>query len=308
MDVRDRRLVSIFFAACLLLCCGSRAVAQAPPNPAPVAPATLTEEAGKSLTEVNKQLTNPISSFWSVTFQENTYWLNLPTGHDDRNQINTTFQPVLPVSLTDNWNLITRPVFSVLNSNPYINPDSGNIHRVTGFGDTVVVSMLSPNENLVGRWLFAAGPTFIFPTASNSRLGQNKWQMGPAGVFGYLGEKFIAGVFPQQWFSTGGPGSNTTSQLNLQYFASYFLPGGWSVGTSPSILVNWYANKSGNMLTFPIGASVSKVIKIGPLPIRIAVQPQYMPVHPDAFGQKWNIQVAVAPVIPKLIKGNVLDW
>jgi hypothetical protein len=50
------------------------------------------------------------------------------------------------------------------------------------------------------------------------------------------------------------------------------------------------------------------VIKVGALPIRIAVQPQYMPVHPDAFGQKWNIQVIVAPVIPKLIKGNLLDF
>ncbi len=59
------------------------------------------------------------------------------------------------------------------------------------------------------------------------------------------------------------------------------------------------------MLTFPIGVSVSKVIKLGPLPVRFAVQPQYMPVHPDAFGQKWNIQVTVAPVIPKLIKGNI---
>jgi len=72
--------------------------------------------------------------------------------------------------------------------------------------------------------------------------------------------------------------------------------------------VNWYANKSGNMLTFPIGVSVAKVIKIGPLPIRLAIQPQYMPVHPNAFGQKWNIQVTVAPVIPKLIKGNVLEF
>jgi hypothetical protein len=299
-------LAGVILAAIALLCCTPRAMAQITPNP-PIDESKLPDEK-KSLTEVNKELTNPISSIWSITFQENTYWLNMPTGRDDRIQVNTTFQPVLPVSLTDNWNLITRPVIPVLNSNPYINPKSGNIHRVTGFGDTVLVTMLSPTERLAGRWLLAAGPTFIFPTATNSRLGQNKWQMGPAGVVGYLGEKFIAGVFPQQWWSVGGAGSNTTSLLNLQYFFSYFLRDGWSVGTSPSMLVNWYANKGGNMLTFPIGVSVAKVIKIGPLPIRIAVQPQYMPVHPDAFGQKWNIQVIVAPVIPKLIKGNLLDF
>ncbi len=301
MPAKDARCLIIAFAAFLLISVGSRALAQTLPGGLSAQP----QAESQALTEVNKKLSNPIANFWSVTFQENTYWLNMPTGQADRNQENLQFQPVLPLSLTDNWNLITRPVIPLLSSTPYINR-SGNIHRVTGFGDTVLVSMLSPTDRLVGNWLIGAGPTFIFPTASNSRLGQNKWQMGPAGVFGYLGKKFIVGVFPQQWWSIGGPGSNTTSQLNVQYFASYFLPDGWSIGTSPSILVNWYANSGGNMVTFPIGVSVSKVIKLGPLPVRIAVQPQYMPVHPDAFGQKWNIQITVAPVIPKLIKENIL--
>ena len=43
------------------------------------------------------------------------------------------------------------------------------------------------------------------------------------------------------------------------------------------------------------------------LPVRFAVQGQYMPIHPNSFGQKWNIQVTVAPVIPKLIKGDILE-
>jgi hypothetical protein len=131
--------------------------------------------------------------------------------------------------------------------------------------------------------------------------------MGPAGVLGYLGRKYIVGLFPQQWWSIGGPGSNTISQLNLQYFAAYFLPNGWSVGTSPSMLVNWYAKKSGNMITFPIGLSISKVQRVGRLPVRFGLQGQYMPVHLDAFGQKWNLQVNVAPVIPKLIRGNIFS-
>jgi hypothetical protein len=93
----------------------------------------------------------------------------------------------------------------------------------------------------------------------------------------------------------GGPGSNTTSQMNLQYFYAYFPAAGWSVGTSPNMLVNWYANKGSNKVTFPIGLNISKVVKIGPLPVKFAVQGQYMPVHPDVFGQKWNLQFSVAP-------------
>ena len=63
--------------------------------------------------------------------------------------------------------------------------------------------------------------------------------------------------------------------------------------------------QAANEVTFPIGLNVSKVIKIGPLPVKLAVQGQYMPVHPDVFGQKWNLQFAITPVIPKLIKANI---
>ena len=254
-----------------------------------------------SLTEVNKELSNPISTIWALSFQQNTFWLNRP----ERNLVNLLFQPVLPLSLTDNWNLITRPVIPVFNSTPYIN-NSGNLHRVTGFGDTVLVELLSPSPRLAGPWLLGAGPTFIFPTASHSRLGQNKWQIGPTELLGYLGEKWILGVFPQQWWSVGGPGSHTISQMNLQYFYAYFPAAGWSV-TSPNMLVNWYARENSNKVTFPIGLSISKVVKIGPLPVRFAIQGQYMPVHPDVFGQKWDLQFSVTPVIPKLIKGNLFD-
>jgi hypothetical protein len=263
-------------------------------------PAAAQTPDGKSLDEVNKELSNPISSIWALQLQENTYWLNKP----DRNVANLQFQPVLPLALTDDWNLITRPVFQVVNSTPYVN-QSLHLHRVSGFGDTILATLISASPKLAGPWLLGVGPSFIFPTASNSRLGQNKWQLGPAGVFGYLGDKWLAGVFPQQWFSVGGPGAQTVSQMNLQYFF-VCLPGhGWSIGTSPNMLDNWYANKGDNMITFPIGLSVSKVIKIGPLPVKLQIQGQYMPVHPDVFGQKWNLQFAITPVIPKLIKGNI---
>jgi hypothetical protein len=253
----------------------------------------------KAADEVNKQLSNPISSIWALQLQQNTYWLNQP----ERNVVNLQFQPVMPLSLTDDWNLITRPVFQVMNSTPYVNK-SGNLHRVTGFGDTILATLLSPSPKVAGPWLFGAGPSFIFPTASNSRLGQNKWQIGPAGVFGYVGDKWLAGVFPQQWFSYGGPGPQTISQMNMQYFFVY-LPGhGWGLGTSPNMLVNWYASDS-NKVTFPLGLSVSKVVWVGPLPVKFQAQGQYMPVHPEVAGQKWNLQFAITPVIPKLIKGNL---
>ena len=198
MSKASSRLVAIFGAAVSIqLCCASSLRAQSA-MAAPTADNRTAEEMPdheKFLTEVNKELSNPISTIWSLTFQENTYWLTGSAGHSERNNINLQFQPVLPIGLTENWNLINRPVFQVLNSAPYIN-NSGNLHRVTGFADTIFATMLSPTDKLTGNWLLAAGPTFIFPTVSNSRLGQDKSQLGPAGVVGYLGEKFLAGIFP----------------------------------------------------------------------------------------------------------------
>src|SRR5215469_18937188 len=149
-------------------------------------------------TEINKKLSNPISTIWALQFQENTYFIH--PGVEDkssRNAVNLQFQPVLPISLTDDWNLITRPVFQVVNSVPAIT-GTRRIYQATGFGDTILASLLSPSPRLTGPWLLGAGPTFIFPTATTTNTGQKKWQFGPGGVFGYLGDKFIIGVFPQQ--------------------------------------------------------------------------------------------------------------
>ena len=92
--------------------------------------------------------------------------------------------------------------------------------------------------------------------------------------------------------------------MNLQPFAAYFLPNGWSIGYSGNILANWEAD-GGNVWTVPLGLQVAKVVKFGSLPVRLQLGGQYMIHHPDVGGQKWNIQLMVVPVIPKLIKGNL---
>ena len=90
--------------------------------------------------------------------------------------------------------------------------------------------------------------------------------------------------------------------MNLQPVAAYFLPDAWSIGYSGNILANW-KNPASDTFTVPIGVSVAKVVKLGKLPVRIALGGQWMPVQPDAYGQKWNIQLIVTPVLPKLVKG-----
>jgi hypothetical protein len=225
---------------------------------------------------------------------------------------NLQFQPVLPVELTKDWNLITRPVIPLFVSQPNPVMQSGrqpqvDIQTTTGFGDMILLEMLSPAPSIAGNWLFGIGPTFIFPTASTSVTGQGKWQVGPAGIAGYLSKKWILAAFVQDWTSFAGDATRPSShQMNLQPVAAYFLPGGWSIGYSGNILANWTAD-SKDVWTVPLGVNVGKVWKFGRLPVKISLAGQYMPIHPDSFGQKWNVQVQFTPVIPKLIKGALFD-
>jgi hypothetical protein len=273
------------------------------------APATTSPSGGvpeASLTEINKKLTNPVSDLWSIAFQQNNYMLDMGAGQPDHWNSNLNFQPVLPVALTGNWNLITRPVMTLFNSVPHPDPHNpADIERTTGFGDTVLMELVSPSPKLVGNWLLGVGPTFIFPTASSDYTGQGKYQVGPAALVGYLSKKWILGGLVQNWTSFGGSGNQNVNQMNIQPFAAYFLPDGWSIGYSGNVLANWKADKSSDVWTVPLGLSVSKVLKLGKLPVRIGLAGQYMVHHPDLGGQKWNIQLMVVPVIPKLIKGNL---
>ena len=253
--------------------------------------------------EISKQVANPLSNLWLMQFQQNDNWLGMPSGHGDRVQSDLQFQPLLPLRLTDNWNFIMRPVFQLYNSTPFLD-ESDQKQRQSGFGATVLAFAISPGTGLVGHWLLAAGPTFIFPTSTNSLLGQNEWQFGPTAAIGYTGAHFIAYVFPQQWFSIGGNGPKT-SQMSAYYAFVYFLPKGWSVGTNPDMLVNWEAPR-GNRVTFPVGLQVGKLTKVGRIPIKLDLQGQYYAVHQQVYGPKWNLQLQVTPIIPSLIKRKLL--
>jgi hypothetical protein len=256
---------------------------------------TESSDGGESASELNRQLTNPVSSIWSISNQFNNFELNNGQWNNNWN-----FQPVLPLSLTKDWNLITRPVMPFYNIVPH-ETSPGEFARDAGLGDLALLELLSPAHS--GNWVLGAGPTAIFPTATSHFTGQGKWQLGPSVVVGYLTKQFFIGVFPQQWWSIGGEhGRPDTNQMNLQPIATLFFGEGWSVGYSGNILADWTA-PSEDVWTVPVGLGLGKVVKFGRLPVKIQLAVQYMPVHPRISGQEWNVQVSITPVIPKLIKG-----
>jgi hypothetical protein len=291
-----KRIVANGFLVAALLCAWSRlGLAQttgASANP----PAADDSQAAA---ELAKQASNPLSSAWLIQTQQNNNWVGMPLKQGDRVDSDLLLQPLVNAKLTDQWTLLARPILTLFNSTPYVAP--GNLDaRTTGFGDMVLAFALSPRPMLGGKLTIAAGPTFIFPTATDTVLGQQTWQAGPDVGIVYAGKHYLAYVFPQQWFKIGGSGAKT-SQLSMDWSYTYFLQHGWSVGTSPNFLVDWEAERS-QRLSFPIGPQVGKLCKCGHTPTLFQLQLEYYPVHATVNSPKWNVQLQITPTIRSLIR------
>ena len=281
--------------------------ADTPATGAPEATPRQPDSAGLSASELSaqqlaKQISNPVTDLWQLQFQFNNMKLeSSDTPLSEKRVNNLYFQPVLPVKLTEKVNLITRPVFTLYNSVP-VPTGPSTTHRKTQLGDTILAQVFSPAGT--EPWIIAAGPTWIFPTAGSDETGQGKWQLGPAIGGGYITDEFLAGALVQQWWSFAGDSERKdTSQMTILPLVYRFFEGGWSVGYSGQILADWKA-PSGEKWTVPLGLSVGKIVKLGILPVQIQLAGQYFVERPTA-GPKWNIQLQLTPVIPRLIKGTL---
>jgi hypothetical protein len=257
---------------------------------------------GMSKDELAQQLANPISNIWSIQLQNNMTFLRGDPSHSYRGEFTSNLQPVMPLHLTEDWNLILRPVFN-FTSKPTLD-SGGDWDRATGIGQTSLITLFSPKK-VKGGLLWGAGPTFIFPTTTRDDLSQRKYAIGPAAVFLKMSKKWVYGIFPQYWWSYSGTNKRReVSQANIQYFLWRSLGDGWQIGMSPNISYNRKASGP-NAWTVPIGLGVQKVEKFGKLPVKFSLELQAMVIHPDDFGQRWNIRFAITPVIPALIKRDL---
>ena len=246
-----------------------------------------------------QEASNPFASSWALQLQQNNNWAEMPIGEDRyRVQNNLQFQPLLNFRLTEKQGLIVRPIVTVVNSVPHFD-QSGQNARTAGVGDTVLAFAL-PRSLFGGRLMVGAGPTFIFPTASEDLLSQDNWQVGPDAGAVLLGKHFIAYGFVQQWFKIGGDGRDT-NQMNGTFNFTYLFENGWTLGTQPSLSVDW-KEREGERGTFGLGPQVGKMCKCGGLPTLFQLQVQYYPIRPDVGAPKWNVQLQATPTIPALIK------
>ncbi|HKR84447.1 MAG TPA: hypothetical protein VJS37_09740 [Terriglobales bacterium] len=246
--------------------------------------------------ELQRATQNPVASLISVPFQNNTD-LNFGPFARDKNTLNV--QPVMPMKLSENWNLIARIITPLL-----FQPDVSQAHLGTfGLGDIQPTFFLSPAKPHPLIW--GAGPALLLPTATDDTLGTGKWAAGPAVVALLQPGKWTLGVLVSNlWSFTGSRSRSDVNTMSLQYFVNYNLQNGWYVTSSPILSANWTAT-AGNIWLVPLGGGFGRIFRVGRQPVNGSVSAYYNVVRPDATpSPTWQLRVQIALLYPRGANAN----
>ena len=149
-----------------------------------------------------------------------------------------------------------------------------------------------------GMIIWGVGPSIIFPTATDDRLGSSLWSAGPALVVLTMPGKWVVGGLAQNIWSFAGPSDEgDVNSFLFQYFINYNLSHGWYLSATPVITANWEAS-GGNKWTVPFGGGVGRLVKFGKQPVDFKVQAYWNVVKPD-LGPDWSMLFQVKFLFPK---------
>jgi hypothetical protein len=256
-------------------------------DPAPAsAPAA---SSGPSTEELAKLTQNPVANLIIVPFQNN---FNFGIGPNDASQWLLNVQPVIPITLNEEWNLITRTIMPII----WQESPADGVDGACGLGDINPTFFFSPAKP--GKLIWGVGPTFTLPTGTDPLLTSGKWSAGPAAVALRMDGALVYGCLVSQQWSFAGWGDENVNATVIQPFINYNLPHGWYLSTVPLITANWAADDYDDVWTVPLGGGIGKIAHVGKLPVNLQLQAFDNVVKPDN-GADWQLRFQVQFLFPK---------
>ncbi|QDH70437.1 transporter [Marilutibacter alkalisoli] len=237
-----------------------------------------------------KQLANPIASLTSVPMQ-----LNYDDGIgalDDGDKFTLNLQPVIPVSIGEDWNMISRTILPIVSQHD-IFPGAGTQF---GLGDTTQSLFFSPKALTPSGWTWGVGPVLLIPTATDDLLGGEKWGAGPTGVAlrqTATGWTYGA-LFNHIWSFTGDDDRADINATYLQPFLAKSLGKGRTVNVALESTYDW----EGKQWTVPLNVGYSKVSRIGTQLVSYQGGVRYYIEAPDS-GAEWGLRFTFTLLFPK---------
>ena len=265
-----------FFAICLLLLAGPAAA----------------QDKDKDPNELAKQLSNPVAALISVPFQLNYDDGFTPDGGGNRWTLN--IQPVVPVSISDSWNVISRTIVPLINQN-----FAGPGNKETGLGDINESLFFSPKAPTASGWIIGAGPILLLPTGGEG-FSSHQWGAGPTFVVLKQEKGWTYGMLANHIWSfaenswNGNGNAPYVSSTFLQPFLSKLVGPGRTVTLNTESTYDW----RGSQWTVPINLQVSQVLKLGTQLVSIAGGVRGYAVSPTN-GPDWGLRLTVTLLYPK---------
>ena len=235
------------------------------------APEKGTEAAAKDAAE------NPVAAAISLPLQNNTFY---GVGPYRRAENELLIEPVVPIRLSENWMLISRTIVPVVVV-PRLTANAGVDY---GLSNIQPQFYLSPVHT--GKFVWGVGPQLWLPTATDDKLGINKWGGGPAAVGLIRSGHLLAGTLIGNEFA--GVNHVHENQMTINWFAFYNMKRGWYVLTTPIVTADWTAERD-KRWTVPVGGGAGKIFKIGHQPLNARAE-FFNDVRTTAGGTDWQMQ------------------
>src|SRR5262249_7704999 len=155
------------------------------------------------------QAQNPLTPLYSVLNENDT---NSGVGPLHKTQNVLLVEPIIPLKLTPNYNLITRWITPVI-SQPRLAEPVGSFPGIGpqfGLGNIAPQFFFTPAHNGDG-FVWGLGANAWLPTATDKVLGINKWGGGPTAVGLWIQGPLMTGVLVSNtWAGNQNHGSSVT--------------------------------------------------------------------------------------------------
>lgn len=241
--------------------------------------------------ELAKAAQNPIAALISLPVQVN-YDDHFGTRNEGRKWV-TNVQPVIPFSISDDWNLISRTIAPLINQKD-IAP-AGAMDQ-SGIGDVTQSFFFSPRKPTSDGWVWGAGPVVLLPTASDKLLGGEKWGLGPTAVVLRQRDGWTYGALANHiWSVAGDSRRDDISATFVQPFLSYTTKTYTTFGINTESTYDWKANQ----WSVPVNIAVTQMMRIGGQALTLSAGARYWADSPPGGAEGWGFRFALTLLFPK---------
>ena len=245
------------------------------------------EELTKTEDELAKELQNPLASLISVPFQSNFDFGFEPA---DGSRWLMNVQPVIPMSISEDWNLIGRVILPIISQNDIF----GESGSQTGIGDALVTGFFSPKAPTKGGLIWGAGPVLSIPTATDDLLGSGKFAIGPSVVgLAQTGNITYGALVNHIWSVFGDSDRADVNATFFQPFLAQNFEGGYALSLNTELLQNWEADATVGIVNL-VG---SKVTTLGSQLAQFFIGPRIP--YGNGNNATWGFRAGIVLLFPK---------